>query len=205
MEEYYQEKDSWKSVQFVIGLAIALLLIFPTQADVDNYDITGGEQSIQDTDYVFINLTEKEIYSECSNLHIIHTAECLKKFVDDIYIYRITPNGEEVDSFEELKSLGGDCLDWSVWMTEIYLTLGFEAGHKRIPMVEPEIIGIYNVTGHEFNWVKDGNIYCIYAGINNPVCGKVESEKDFYKIISSIEDTDDLKNFFYKKEVHIIK
>lgn len=101
--------------------------------------------------------SEKEITESCSNLTLQDTARCLVGNIDTFYNFTITDDNE-YRSLDDLKKVGGDCLDYSLLYNRLINQLGFYGSHH--------IIDINNTSGHAFATMSDEEGYCILDQTN---------------------------------------
>lgn len=69
------------------------------------------------------NVTYQDIIGNCSNKSLINASECINQHIQKVYKFAVTNDNVSL-TFDELKSKGGDCKDWS----ELYLNLTSEMG-----------------------------------------------------------------------------
>ena len=93
-----------------------------------------------------------ETPEECINLSMVDSARCLNNYVNSIFKYKERPDIEN-PSLEELKTEGGDCLNWAELYSELGNDLGF---NMEIPIID--LVGKY---GHAFAVMSDETGYCL--------------------------------------------
>jgi len=97
---------------------------------------------------------EKEIINEtqCQNLSLEETADCLTRYVKTFYNYTITDD-EDTLTLQELKKKGGDCKNYA----ELYKKLGEQLGfHSKYVEMRN-----YGDVGHAITILSDNEGYCI--------------------------------------------
>lgn len=101
--------------------------------------------------------TLSKVESNCSNLSLFETSNCLRDELSKWYFYNLSNMNKELN-ISELKESGGTCVHFSEWFESNYINLGFNA--KTIDISGQD-------TGHEviIAWTKnlsDGKgSYCI--------------------------------------------
>jgi len=109
-----------------------------------------GEELFNENSYE-INTLE-----DCANLTLINTAQCLNDYVQEIYKYNLTDDEWEL-SFNELKTRGGDCRDWTNFYKQNMEKAGYSTRINRIFVKDgEEDTKIY----HVFLTAYDSLSYC---------------------------------------------
>ena len=97
-------------------------------------------------------------YSECSNLSLFETSDCLNSELRTFYYYNISNKGKEL-TLEQLKTEGAVCEQYSDWYFEQGKSLGIYA--KRVNF------DIDNETAHAITIISNEEGYCIEDMINS--------------------------------------
>jgi len=105
----------------------------------------------------FIYLDSREVQttsslSACSSDDFYNTSFCLNYYVNKIYKYNITEDNIDL-GFQELKSRGGDCLDWAKFYKQEFTTRGYNSQIVKIQINE--------TTNHAFVIANDEMKYCL--------------------------------------------
>lgn len=100
------------------------------------------------------SFTKQEIgnYSECANLNLEDTANCLRDYVGTFYNYNLSNVREDL-TFEELESEGGVCWHYANLYKEYADKLGFYGDTKTISLNE--------TLSHRFATISNEDAYCI--------------------------------------------
>ena len=91
------------------------------------------------------------IVSDCMNLSLQDTADCLVENVKTFYIYNLTKDDDST-SWERISSNGGNCEDWTYFYMDLGTRLGFEVSMAEITMYEGK--------SHVFAIIGDETGYC---------------------------------------------
>jgi hypothetical protein len=95
---------------------------------------------------------EAIIVENCSNLSLRETSSCLLVNIQPIFKYNITDDNA-VLTFDELKTNGGDCKDWS----QLYARLGKAEGfYTYLPRFKAN-----ETTDHQIAIISDNTGYCV--------------------------------------------
>lgn len=106
--------------------------------------------------------TEEAILDACKNLSVEYTAHCLHDNLKPIYKYVIRDDTPK--TFEDIKTNGGDCYDWST----VYKLLSKKLNYTvDTPPFFDEGVGHQIAILHELS--KQGT-YCIIDQTLNPIC-----------------------------------
>lgn len=92
----------------------------------------------------------QEFVKNCENMSLIGTSYCLENEVWDFFIYNKTNDSIEL-SFEELKTRGGDCRDWTLLYISAFKDLGFKYTQITIPAgedIQHTFLVVYDKTGY---------------------------------------------------------
>ena len=96
--------------------------------------------------------------SDCENLSIDKSVECLRDFVSPFYNYIITTDSDR--TFEDIKENGGDCYDYSNLFKDLALSIDLNA----------ETFAMYpdKGSGHMIVHIWDKNLtgYCTVGGLD---------------------------------------
>ena len=109
------EEDKWVYVLFAVNIILIVvqgILVYRLWY-VGNYSLTstfGGDVPAT--------------ISECYNLSLADTANCLVTYTKPIYKYRKNPDINRL-SYDELVDQGGDCSDWSSYYAVLAEAMGY--------------------------------------------------------------------------------
>ena len=135
----------------LLGFSLAMFFLDGQQ------DIQFSSKSSFVPNYLNIQPESKEeIIVACSNLSLEQTAECLVNTVKTFYNYTLTDDGEVLD-FEQLKTKGGDCRDYSLFYEDLGKSLGFYTRKFSIPLNTT----VVPMTFHAFATISDDSGYCL--------------------------------------------
>lgn len=102
-----------------------------------------------------------ENISNCQNLTLEKTSNCLRNYISTFYIYNKTDDAL-IQGLQGLKMRGGDCLDWSRLYKSMAEELGFYGKiHK---------INVENGKDHAFATIGDSTGYCRLDQLSPPDC-----------------------------------
>lgn len=90
-------------------------------------------------------------YTQCSNKSVSDTANCLRDYVKTFYKFNIN---ETNSSLESLKSVGGNCVAWTKYYSNLFDELPILVYAQQV------IIQSSEDEGHEFLIVSDYSGYC---------------------------------------------
>lgn len=121
---------------------------------------------------LFLNIKEIKEYKEysskiepkiemCKNLSLVETANCIRHFINSFYSYKIQPD-LNLSTNELIIRGSGDCFDYSNVVLDMSKVLNYKS--KEIKMQ------INNNTAHMFSLIYDKTGYCIFEGVNKPIC-----------------------------------
>lgn len=119
-------------------------------------------------DFIYGDIRGKPVQSDCQNLSLFETAECLNNHVRTIYKYHETD--DEVDlTIEELYEKGGDCKDWAEYYDILIGCTGYEGKTHQVPIEEGYAHRFATISGPEGYCVLDQNklLGCFYFGSYN--------------------------------------
>jgi hypothetical protein len=142
---------------------LTLLLIFMLITLMGSLYFFSDFKDFLNEEYIEFDTPSKALGYEvidCSNKTLQETVRCLYKIVDKIFVYNVTDDDLDL-SFEELKTRGGDCRDWTNFYEENLHLYGFnQTKQTRIFVNEEnrdnETIGVY----HVFLTAYDSTGYC---------------------------------------------
>lgn len=98
---------------------------------------------------------------ECDNLGLKESVYCLNDFVNSFYKFRINDD-YNILSDQELKSQGGDCLDYSRFYVNHLTNLGFHAQYVNMYMSKEYSHTIALVSGNETYCILDQSfVWCM--------------------------------------------
>lgn len=93
--------------------------------------------------------------TQCENLTLIATSDCLINYVKPFYNY--TVRSDVPRTINDIKLNGGDCYDYS----HLYANLGAGLGFKN----EVVVIDTGNNIAHAITILSDSHTYCIIDGL----------------------------------------
>lgn len=96
------------------------------------------------------NTPKIENKDNCSNLSLSLTVKCINTYVNTFYKYTLTNDNINL-TFDELKSLGGDCNDWSKYYIGELNKYNFNSTTVTIPMNKDSdhiMVVAYDSTGY---------------------------------------------------------
>ena len=112
-----------------------------------------------------INENSQEDYSQCNNLSLERTAECLRDYISTFYNYTIRK--DEIRTIEDIKLNGGDCYDYNKLYERLGEELGFDTFSFRINMGD---------TFHRIAIVSDDTGYCLLDQLHKVNCFRMNDE-----------------------------
>ena len=98
-------------------------------------------------------------YSQCNDLDLESTSECLRNYVSSFYNY--TSRSDEIRSIEDIKENGGDCYDYNKLYEKLGKELGFDTFSFRIKVGE-----MY----HRIAIISDDTGYCLMDQLHDSKC-----------------------------------
>ena len=107
--------------------------------------------------------SQNGLFINCSNLDLEDTAYCLNYYSNRIFNYTLTDDSRLLSDYE-LKTRGGDCLDYSRFMEIEFQTYGFRTLIPKIDVIPPMVengIAIEYGEHHVFLIVNDKTGYCL--------------------------------------------
>ena len=107
------------------------------------------EKREQDSRYV-------EYISDCKNLSIPDTADCIRDYIMTFYNYTI--RDEKEFSLEDIKSNGGDCYNYALLIENLAEALGVNTDTQANGPIIDEYG--YVVTGHRWAIIWDNETFC---------------------------------------------
>ena len=106
-------------------------------------------------------ITEEKIIKECSNKTLIKTVHCVNDYHKDFYKYVPTDDSKSL-TFEQLRDIGGDCRDHTLWNEKILNELNYNKTQVVRLVLDSELVGNTTyVYGHVILAVNDKENYCI--------------------------------------------
>jgi len=106
-----------------------------------------------------VNVEFNDLVLNCKDDALVRAVNCLTDEVYVFYKYTVTDD-TRVLSFDELKTLGGDCKDWSEFYSNAAVLWGYDYQYIYLDVNENE--------RHQYVVVSDETGYCnidgIYAG-----------------------------------------
>lgn len=100
---------------------------------VSNFGAIRDGMKMLKSESASINITNEDIVKECKNKSLGDTAECLTAHTMKFFKY--TETDDKIDlTFEQLKSYGGDCKDWSDFYISVLSELGFHSKYVDMPI-----------------------------------------------------------------------
>ena len=89
-------------------------------------------------------------YSQCNNLSLENTTECLRDYISTFYNYTIRT--DEIRTIEDIKLNGGDCYDYNKLYERLGNEFGFDTFSFRIYVGE---------LPHRITIISDETGYCL--------------------------------------------
>ena len=103
-------------------------------------------------------------YSQCANLSLHRTAQCLQDYVATFYNYTRRENMPR--TLEDIKQNGGACYDYSHLYANMGSSLGF---YSTVAVMDTS-----NVSRHAIAILSDNTGYCTIDQIAPIYCGEVK-------------------------------
>ena len=113
---------------------------------------------------------EQDILDNCANLKVDETAECLVTNVRTFFIYTKTDDSISL-TFDQLKTNGGDCKDWSELYVRLSEELGFYGTTATMITEEDSINKITYL--HVIAFISNSDGYCMLSQ-ENYICYEFE-------------------------------
>lgn len=99
-------------------------------------------------------------YSQCINLSLVSTADCLQDYTKTFYNYTIREDTRK--PMEDIKANGGDCYDYAWLYVDMAHSLGYESQFVQIVNT--------NKTAHGIAIISSEEGYCVLDQISAPNC-----------------------------------
>jgi len=139
----------------ILTIALIITSVFLGFAINELYDIHKTNELLQ------LESSKQDIieYSQCRNLSLQETSECLRKYISTFYNYTIKK--DKIRTIEDIKLNGGDCYDYNMLYDRLGEELGFDTFNFRI--------GIGDGT-HRIAIISDDTGYCLLDQLHKPEC-----------------------------------
>ena len=101
-------------------------------------------------------------YTQCDNLNLTETSECLREYVSTFFNYTIRNDKER--TIEDIKENGGDCYDYNKLYERLGKELGFDTYSYRIALGD---------SFHRIALISDETGYCLLDQLHKINCFRV--------------------------------
>lgn len=126
--------------------------------------------------FKFNYYTEEELLNKCNYDNLLESSYCVSAFMNGFYKYKLGDDSVEL-TFEELKSLGGDCSDWSNWLKKIYSEMGFYSNTITFQTRTIQRVENNYTINHVMAYAISENHFCLYEG-PTPICGENQNNEE---------------------------
>ena len=134
----------YEIILFSVLIASSILL---------GYFLNPVVEDLSESNEIKIPITD---YTNCSNLSVKNTTECLVNYVRPFYNYTVRDDIER--DLEDIKLNGGDCYDYSILYEKMSKSLGLNS----------TTFSFFGTSGHRFAVIYDYEMtsYCQVDGLN---------------------------------------